>query len=712
MRKILWIGVFILLLASKTWAGENFGTFGTATEVDDTCRLCFDTFDTLGHSANPLGDSIYVLRFVRGTLVDSTAASKLREYAWCVTKKAYDGSNLGQYTVFCYWRPCENKWYNDIGYYTVKPETSAVFPVAIMQNKRIVYVKTDGSADSSGLTPTAAVNSLRNALRKCDGCGAAGCSVVVAAGNYPAAQCSLVTIDSVNIKFVGAGFGRTILNAMATTGIFRVAGVATYMGAEITGFTMLGNDLGNGVELNAGHGCYIHDNIIQGFFGNLQIDNASDYHVIERNGVFDSKSDGISNYGDFCIIRHNVVDSAEGANSDLIAIAGGDHNVVYENYVVSSTGYGIHLLQYIADDPEQNLIANNFVATGTEAKDYPEGFSSLNYFVANQGISPLAIGNDDTTNTLQDDLKLIQDTTHVLHGETENLDAWDPASDEVLADMVKVSGQGAPADNLEKIYDENIATRGRMDLTQIHVEPAGGDSNAVELHPSGGGTGIEIDGDGTGIYMSVGEQGINISSFADGIYISSSNKRGMDIRGNEEGIFLQGNYDPAFHMESNAQDMGVLHIAHQGYEGGGLYGIYVSGGDGDSSDAIKIIKGAGGKDINLAGDGKITGGMTGNITGDSTIQIIRSGTAQAGAATSITLDASASAIDGFYSEPPYIVHIIGGTGANQARLITGYNGTSKVATVYPAWKTNPDNTSVFIIWPTAESEGGVIKIHR
>jgi hypothetical protein len=79
------------------------------------------------------------------------------------------------------------------------------------------------------------------------------------------------------------------------------------------------------------------------------------------------------------------------------------------------------------------------------------------------------------------------------------------------------------------------------------------------------------------------------------------------------------------------------------------------------------------------------------------LQLIRAGTAQAGAGTTITLDASASATDDFYNNG--LVQIIGGTGVGQARYITDYVGATKVATVSIAWGTTPDNTSVFVIQP-------------
>lgn len=73
--------------------------------------------------------------------------------------------------------------------------------------------------------------------------------------------------------------------------------------------------------------------------------------------------------------------------------------------------------------------------------------------------------------------------------------------------------------------------------------------------------------------------------------------------------------------------------------------------------------------------------------------VMRGGTAQAGAASTITLDASASAVNDFYAGQQ--ISIVGGTGAGQSRMITGYVGSTKVATVANAWATNPDSTSVF-----------------
>jgi hypothetical protein len=86
---------------------------------------------------------------------------------------------------------------------------------------------------------------------------------------------------------------------------------------------------------------------------------------------------------------------------------------------------------------------------------------------------------------------------------------------------------------------------------------------------------------------------------------------------------------------------------------------------------------------------------------DTGLQSIRSNTAQAGAATTITLDASASAVNDFYNGTSILT--TGGTGVGQFRIITDYVGATKVATVDSAWATNPSSDTTFAIFPAAET---------
>ncbi len=76
----------------------------------------------------------------------------------------------------------------------------------------------------------------------------------------------------------------------------------------------------------------------------------------------------------------------------------------------------------------------------------------------------------------------------------------------------------------------------------------------------------------------------------------------------------------------------------------------------------------------------------------------RAGTAQAGAASTITLDSGSSSSNNYWSN--YWVHITGGTGAGQWGQIQSYVGSTKVATMTAAWATAPDGTSTFEIMDT------------
>ena len=69
------------------------------------------------------------------------------------------------------------------------------------------------------------------------------------------------------------------------------------------------------------------------------------------------------------------------------------------------------------------------------------------------------------------------------------------------------------------------------------------------------------------------------------------------------------------------------------------------------------------------------------------------GTAQAGAAGSITLAAGAPSTD----LTGFVVETIGGTGPGQGRVITAYNTATKVATIYPNWTVNPDATTTYAV---------------
>lgn len=69
------------------------------------------------------------------------------------------------------------------------------------------------------------------------------------------------------------------------------------------------------------------------------------------------------------------------------------------------------------------------------------------------------------------------------------------------------------------------------------------------------------------------------------------------------------------------------------------------------------------------------------------------GVATAGAASTITLGSSASAVDNYYTG--FFIVLMGGTGAGQSGLCTGYVGSTKVATISGTWTTNPASGTIW-----------------
>lgn len=84
------------------------------------------------------------------------------------------------------------------------------------------------------------------------------------------------------------------------------------------------------------------------------------------------------------------------------------------------------------------------------------------------------------------------------------------------------------------------------------------------------------------------------------------------------------------------------------------------------------------------------------LTPFGTPAVVHSGIAQAGAASTITLQTIAdSTHDNIYNG--LTITIFSGTGAFQSRIIQSYVSSTRVATIDRAWTTNPDSTSIYEI---------------
>lgn len=109
-------------------------------------------------------------------------------------------------------------------------------------------------------------------------------------------------------------------------------------------------------------------------------------------------------------------------------------------------------------------------------------------------------------------------------------------------------------------------------------------------------------------------------------------------------------------------------------------------------------------DIQLYGDGFGLDVYVDDKWVDHFSQALVTGTAQAGAAATITLASGSSATNGFYNT--YSVVITGGTGSGQVRQIASYVGATKVATMASVWSIAPDSTSTYAV--TESTKGNFI----
>jgi hypothetical protein len=97
------------------------------------------------------------------------------------------------------------------------------------------------------------------------------------------------------------------------------------------------------------------------------------------------------------------------------------------------------------------------------------------------------------------------------------------------------------------------------------------------------------------------------------------------------------------------------------------------------------------------------------IVGSSGDTHVNEGLVTGGSNNTITLNNLASSIDDTYVGQ--LVFLFAGTGEDQSRIITAYNGTNKVATLDRIWKTNPvNNETIYAILPIADLTTSIDKI--
>jgi hypothetical protein len=76
-------------------------------------------------------------------------------------------------------------------------------------------------------------------------------------------------------------------------------------------------------------------------------------------------------------------------------------------------------------------------------------------------------------------------------------------------------------------------------------------------------------------------------------------------------------------------------------------------------------------------------------------QFMTTGLAAASTGTTITLDTNSIGTNSYYNGAN--IRIVSGTGVGQSAVISGYVGSTRIATISSTWTTNPDTTSVYSI---------------
>jgi hypothetical protein len=156
-RKIgIWLGGLVLAILVGWFvpfmkcdnADANFGRFYDGTVTRDSVWMNIATFDTLGYEAN--ADSVWFIRYFRTTVIDTSklsGAGNAGTAHYTQGKRAFDGTNYGEYTV-------KIRWKTQTKYFT-KPENYTVFPESLSKV---------GTVSGSVGSVTGAVGSVSSAV--------------------------------------------------------------------------------------------------------------------------------------------------------------------------------------------------------------------------------------------------------------------------------------------------------------------------------------------------------------------------------------------------------------------------------------------------------------------------------------------------------------------------------------------------------------------
>lgn len=334
------------------------------------------------------------------------------------------------------------------------------------------------------------------------------------------------------------------------------------------------------------------------------------------------------------------------------------------------------------------------------------------------------------------------------------------------ANGLVIAGNNAATTFTTLTISSGLASNGGTTLTNasgdgLTITSTGSNGNGMTVAGNGSGSGAKWTGGATGIGFYVNGGGTSGAGFVinttsgDGFQSLPAGGHGMNVAGqgtSKHGFFTTGGTGGTSDGFKAVAGTGGVDI--RGNLTGNITGN-LSGSAGSVTGAVGSVTGnVGGNVVGSTASvtgavGSVTGNVGGNVTGsvgsvagnvsgsvgsvagnvsgsvgsianggigsssfaagainnaalaaDTGLKSVRDGTAQAGGSATITLDSGASVSDNNYRGLRVVT--TGGTGAGQSRVITGYVGSTKVATVDYAWEVNPDSSTTFALMPVGD----------
>jgi hypothetical protein len=286
-------------------------------------------------------------------------------------------------------------------------------------------------------------------------------------------------------------------------------------------------------------------------------------------------------------------------------------------------------------------------------------------------------------------------------------------SQRVSVDATAISGDSTAADNLESACDNYSATRGLSGtaLPAVASGSTGGlatqdgfgavKANLWEVFDSllSQGAGGQLAGGFINFFDvntptgTVNSLPAAIPDAAGGLPVSDAGGLDLDLY-LKSGVTLTGTANA---LDTTTQITLTGGVATDNYYNGQLVIITGGTGVGQSRQILSYIGSTAVATPTRDWAVAPAGDSTFVVIGADVSAILEGGVATAGAAGSITFDATASTTVNLYKNN--FVMITGGTGRGQTRLISAYSA-GRVASVTPNWTTTPDTTSIYQVVPT------------